>query len=183
MRSFATLSVVLAASTAVLASPSANVSLNPRDLATRQASSDCYAACQPATEKLSKCGTGSGEISCLCSPDIAPDYTACHKCGYDNAPADMKSTLEQRLQEYIQACKDAGMPVSVTSFTGSSSSSSSTGSNSNPNSNTNTNTNSNSNTGSSSSLNGSSSGNNAFRSTSLGSVGLGALALAVSSLF
>ncbi|KIO29437.1 hypothetical protein M407DRAFT_170036 [Tulasnella calospora MUT 4182] len=162
MRSFAALSVILAASTAVLASPSSDVSLNPRDLIARQTTSPttCQAECQPVTDQMTKC---AADLGCMCDGGVANPYYNCLQCGYKVADADIKSTMQQGWQAYLDACKSAGHPVSQSAaLSGSSSSSSSTGTNSNT---------------------GSSSGNGASHSTSLGFIGLGALALGVSSLF
>ncbi|KAG8907418.1 hypothetical protein FRC01_007695 [Tulasnella sp. 417] len=165
---FAALSVVLAASSAVLAS--SNVSLNPRDLIARQTAtpSTCQDECTPATDQLSKCGT---DLNCMCGSALASTYAKCLECGYAATTTDLKTSLSQAWDGYVQGCQSVGVTVTVKpNFSGSSSSSSSS-------------TGTNSNTGSNSGLNSSSSGNDASRSTSLGFAGLGALAFAVSSLF
>ncbi|KAG8949729.1 hypothetical protein FRC04_008269 [Tulasnella sp. 424] len=185
MRSFVALSVVLATSSAVFASPS-NVSLNPRDLVARQATTTptaCEAQCTPVTNQIQSCAT---DLSCMCGAPVASAFYNCVQCGYGAAPADVQPQLQGAWTSYVDSCKTAGYTVSESpTLTGSSSSSSSsTGTTSNTNSGTNTNsntgTNTNSNTGSSTGLQKS---NDASRSAALGFIGLGALALAVSSLF
>ncbi|KJA14532.1 hypothetical protein HYPSUDRAFT_208651 [Hypholoma sublateritium FD-334 SS-4] len=85
--------------------------------------SACVAPCQTLTQTITSgsCTT----LSCLCTNSIASGLESCLSCAVkENIPDFNKTVADQTINGYIEACSEAGFPVSISGFSGTDSSTS-----------------------------------------------------------
>ncbi|KIO21610.1 hypothetical protein M407DRAFT_28819 [Tulasnella calospora MUT 4182] len=82
-------------------------------LVMRQVSGDlgtCESKCTPVESKLTSCGA---DAKCLCSSAMSVPFHDCAECAYGLVTdASTKSQLISAYNQYVDACKQAGSPVS-----------------------------------------------------------------------
>ncbi|PPQ66683.1 hypothetical protein CVT24_008836 [Panaeolus cyanescens] len=72
-------------------------------------------ACQSLITKLNDPTTSClTDPTCLCSADTANGVEACYQCDIQSGSLD-KKTADAALSQYIDGCKQAGHPVSISS--------------------------------------------------------------------